>query len=89
MRPVRRGDAPKDEHGIAIAFTDHKQARDPLIVAISDHCSYCEASLDSEIAVEHVEPKDGPAGKPHLALNWDNFLLACKYWNEQSFCPHY
>ena len=34
MRPVKRGDAPKDGAGITVVFTDHKQSRDSLIKAL-------------------------------------------------------
>ncbi len=78
MRPVKRGDTPKDLSGVAVVFTKHTQSRDSLIKAIGDFCSYCENALHSDIDVEHVQPKDG---KPLLALTWDNFLLACKYCN--------
>lgn len=71
MRPIERGPAP----GV---FTDHKDARDPLIQRIGDYCSYCENALPSGIDVEHVRPK---SLNPDVALNWPNFLLACGHCN--------
>ena len=78
MRPVTRGDAPKDANGVTIAFKEHGDARDYLIRQIGDYCSYCEVALHSGIDVEHVQPK-----KWHLDLEttWTNFLLACDYCN--------
>ena len=31
----------------------------------------------TNLAVEHIQPKDGPYGHPHLIGRWANFLLAC------------
>jgi hypothetical protein len=31
----------------------------------------------TQLAVEHIQPKDGPHGQPHLIGRWGNFLLAC------------
>ena len=81
MRPVKRGAAPTDAAGNPVVFAEYKDARDPLIKAIGDYCSYCENALHSSIDIEHVQPKKGKAGRPDLELVWDNFLLACDYCN--------
>jgi hypothetical protein len=67
--------------GQPLVFTDYKQARDPLTARIGDYCSYCEMPCNEGPDVEHVQPKGGKAGKPHLKLVWDNFLLGCIYCN--------
>jgi uncharacterized protein (TIGR02646 family) len=59
------------------AFTDYKQAREPLISAIGDYCSYCETPCQT--AVEHVLPWEGKHAA--LELAWKNFLLACNSCN--------
>jgi len=41
------------------------------------YCSYCERRVVTNLAVEHIQPKDGPHGHPHLIGRWENFLLAC------------
>lgn len=81
MRPVNRGDVPTDANGNPVRFSAYGQARDPLIAAIGDFCSYCETALHSTIDVEHVQPKKGVAGRPDLELAWENFLLACSTCN--------
>ena len=78
MRPVVRGDAPADETGLPITFTDYKQARDALIARMGDYCSYCEIALPSEVDVEHMLPK---SLHEKLELEWSNFLLACSNCN--------
>lgn len=78
MRPVLRGDPPKDSHGNPIPFRDYKEARDPLIDRMGDDCSYCEIPLLATADVEHIQPK---SSNPSLALTWENFLLACSSCN--------
>lgn len=78
MRPVDRGDVPKDENDDPVEYDDYKDARDDLIERMGDYCSYCEISLHSQIDVEHVVPK---SLDPTLELEWTNFLLACKNCN--------
>ena len=80
MRPIRRGDAPK-------TYTDYSSAKNDLIDRfssgwhneryIASYCSYCERKIDTNLAVEHIQPKDGECGYPELKLIWSNFLLAC------------
>ena len=55
----------------------YQEARADLIARLGEYCSYCEMQLDASLAVEHVQPKDGLAGRPDLGLSWDNFLLGC------------
>ena len=78
MRPVNRGEWPKDADGKNIPFADYSDARDDLIRRIGDYCSYCEICLHGSIAVEHVRPK---TPQPALEREWTNFLLACNYCN--------
>jgi uncharacterized protein (TIGR02646 family) len=78
MRPVDRGDRPKDAAGNDVPFTHYREARDDLISRIDDYCSYCEVCLHSSIAVEHVRPKKP---QPALEREWTNLLLACDICN--------
>lgn len=78
MRPVERGDVPRDSSGAEILFNEYGDARDPLIGRIGDYCSYCEVALHSSVHVEHVQPK---SKRGHLEKTWSNFLLACDYCN--------
>ena len=84
MRPVSKGDWPKNPDGTEIKYTEYAKARGELIKRLGEYCSYCEMHLDASLAVEHVQPK-----KPHGAtavmtdreLDWHNFLLACQNCN--------
>ena len=78
MRPITRGEAPKDTNGTMIVFKVYGDARDSLIGRIGDFCSYCEVALHSSIDVEHVQPKKF---HPELETTWGNFLFACNYCN--------
>jgi uncharacterized protein (TIGR02646 family) len=72
MRPVTKGNCPQ-ENGVDVVFAEYGEARQHLIDRVGDFCSYCEIQITNP-AVEHVQPKNHNAG---LALDWDNFLLAC------------
>lgn len=82
MRPIRRNAAPQNRD-----YTDYTDAKPDLIsrfskgefggLHVGSYCSYCERKIETSLAVEHIEPKDGPDGKPALKGRWDNFLLAC------------
>lgn len=43
MRPVSRGQRPKDADGNPVGFITYQQARGPLINRLGEFCSYCEA----------------------------------------------
>jgi hypothetical protein len=62
-------------------FTEYRHARDPLVARLGDYCSYCEMPCSEGPDVEHVRPKGGRVGQPHLELAWENFLLGCVYCN--------
>lgn len=68
MRPVARGAAPKD------LFRQYRDAFEPLRTRLGSFCSYCERPIQTHLAVEHVQSQARHSG---LALEWDNFLLAC------------
>ena len=70
MRPVDKGYAPR-------AYTDYGQARHDLAEKIGYYCSYCEMKVLQSIEVEHILPQN----KGGAVLDWDNFLLSCKYCN--------
>ncbi|WP_439840676.1 HNH endonuclease [Aeromonas veronii] len=72
MRPVRKGGSP-----IAGDFNKYEDAKVDLMSRLGRYCSYCERKIDTQLAVEHIEPKDGKFGRPDLENRWSNFLLAC------------
>ncbi|PZD72820.1 hypothetical protein C1752_03287 [Acaryochloris thomasi RCC1774] len=67
MRPVERGDAPQ-------TFSDYRAAKPFLVNRLGDYCSYCERPIKTNLAVEHVRPKNL---YPELREDWGNFLLGC------------
>lgn len=70
MRPVKKGISTK-------IYSHYSKARDDLFNKIGMYCSYCEMRLANMAEIEHVVPvANGGDG-----LNWDNFLLSCKYCN--------
>ena len=84
MRPVERGDRPRDDQGAEITFESYQQARKALIKRLGEYCSYCEVHLDASLAVEHIRPKKPPGAATTLRdreLDWGNFLLACTNCN--------
>lgn len=78
MRPVNRGEIPKNEDGTDKIYTVYGQAKDDLRDRLSSFCSYCEMNIDNQPDIEHVSPK---SKNPDLETSWDNFLLACKTCN--------
>ena len=70
MRPVDKGVAPN-------VYTDYGDARHDLAARIGYYCSYCEMAVKNMIEVEHVHPFANGGAK----LDWNNFLLGCKYCN--------
>lgn len=72
MRPVRKGSSPTQGD-----FNKYEDAKPDLISRLGGYCSYCERRVPTNLAVEHLEPKDGEHGKPALKNKWSNFLLAC------------
>ncbi|MCK5538303.1 MAG: HNH endonuclease [Bacteroidales bacterium] len=70
MRPVEKGDAPK-------IYNKYGDARHDLAGIIGYYCSYCEMKVKNSIEVEHILPRN-QGGEP---VDWDNFLLSCKYCN--------
>ena len=78
MRPVNRGDIPKNEDGTDKIYTKYGQAKDDLRNRLGSFCSYCEMNIDNQPDIEHISPK---SKNPELETTWDNFLLACKPCN--------
>lgn len=72
MRPVVRGDSPQ-----AVDFVNYRDAFGELAARIGMFCSYCERRIATQLAVEHIQPKNGPHGRPDLERRWENFLLGC------------
>ena len=67
MRPVDRGGAPA-------AYAEYQDAGPDLRGRLGDYCSYCERRIETNLAVEHIQPK---SVVPALITDWANFLLAC------------
>ncbi|MBD2270943.1 HNH endonuclease [Anabaena sp. FACHB-1391] len=67
MRPVDKGSA-------AITYSKYQDAQNDLIERIGDYCSYCERQIETNLAVEHIQPK---SKVPTLCNEWSNFLLGC------------
>lgn len=70
MRPVDKGDAPR-------TYTAYGDARDDLLDRLGTYCSYCEMSIKNMPEVEHIIPRANGGAE----LEWENFLLSCKYCN--------
>lgn len=70
MRPVKKRPAPK-------SYSHYRAARNDLCEQIGWYCSYCEMLVTNMIEVEHVIPVHNGGGE----LDWDNFLLSCRYCN--------
>ena len=83
LRPIRRGVSPTGNE----THSPYKLAKPYLIDKLSSgwsngrhiasYCSYCERKIDTNLAVEHIQPKNGEFGHPELEFTWSNFLLAC------------
>lgn len=67
MRPVDRGAAPAD-------YARYQAAGPDLQSRLGDYCSYCERQIETNLAVEHIQPK---SLAPALETTWTNFLLGC------------
>lgn len=70
MRSVAKGDALN-------SYSNYKGARNDLAARIGWFCSYCEMSVHNMIEVEHIRP----INKGGEELDWENFLLSCRYCN--------
>ncbi len=78
MRPIQRGDVPKNKDGTEKVFNPYGLARGPLIDRLGQYCSFCESRCGSDLAVEHKLSQHFHKDKEHC---WDNFLLACRNCN--------
>ena len=70
MRPVDKGASPR-------SYTRYADARHDLAARLGYYCSYCEMKLFNSIEIEHIVPQS----KGGAVVDWDNFLLSCKYCN--------
>ena len=71
MRPIERGASP-----IVGDYGDYRAAFVELQARLGPYCSYCERRIPTQLAVEHIQPKDANL-YPHLIGRWDNYLLGC------------
>ncbi|MEM7518986.1 MAG: HNH endonuclease [Planctomycetota bacterium] len=60
-----------------VDFEDYADAKVDLVSRLGLFCSYCERPIKTNLAVEHIQPKKGPFGRPDLRGRWENFLLGC------------
>jgi uncharacterized protein (TIGR02646 family) len=67
MRPVDKGAAPA-------VYARYQDAEPDLQMRLGDYCSYCERQIETNLAVEHIQPK---SHMPALRNEWSNFLLSC------------
>ena len=70
MRPIDKGDSPQ-------VFTNYQDAKQPLTNRLGTYCSFCERRIPTNLAVEHILPKDESLPYAHLRNEWTNFLLSC------------
>lgn len=82
MRPVVK------EELIRYNTEDYGVMRNHLLGQLGSYCSYCEAPISNDSAVEHKAPKLGEEpitnkrrGFPEYATQWRNLLLACQTCN--------
>lgn len=70
MRPINRGGSPQ-------IFVNYQDAKPFLVGRLGTYCSFCERRIPTNLAVEHILPKDEALPYAHLRNEWTNFLLAC------------
>jgi hypothetical protein len=75
MRPVVKN--PVDSYNKG----DYNVMRNQLLVQLGSYCSYCEAPISNDSAVEHKVPKSEKDGCPSNETQWRNLLLACQTCN--------
>lgn len=61
----------------------HKDIKKLLVQMFSGKCAYCESKIThiDYGHIEHFRPKRGTSGRPELAFEWSNLLLACGICN--------
>jgi uncharacterized protein (TIGR02646 family) len=61
----------------------HREVKDSLAEMFKGKCAYCESKITHVDYgnIEHFRPKRGPHGRPDLAFEWNNMLLACGVCN--------
>lgn len=83
MRPLERGASPTTVdpatgNSVPVAFPTYRHARPHLRKAVGGYCCYCEITLTSTLAVEHIVAK---TPSPGLIVTWSNLLLVCNNCN--------
>jgi uncharacterized protein (TIGR02646 family) len=73
----------KSERTRAEAKYRHVEIKQALVRMFQGKCAYCESKITHiEYGhIEHFRPKRGPRGRPDLAFEWTNLLLACGVCN--------
>ena len=63
------------------------EVRQTLVAMFHGKCAYCESRITHVDYghIEHYRPKAGPSGRPDLAFEWSNLLLACGICNGASY----
>jgi len=70
MRAVDKGNSTK-------VYAKYGDALVDLTDRLGHYCSYCEMGVNNMIEIEHVHPVHNGGAE----LEWNNFLLSCKYCN--------
>lgn len=70
MRPIDRGNA-------SSTYANYQDAKPDLVKRLGTYCSYCERRVTTNLAIEHILPKDENLPYSHLRNEWTNFLLGC------------
>jgi uncharacterized protein (TIGR02646 family) len=70
MRPIDKGASPQ-------VFINYQDAKPFLADRLGTYCSFCERRIPTNLAVEHILPKDEDLPYAHLRNEWTNFLLSC------------
>lgn len=78
MRPISRGEIPKNKDGTDYIPERFQVYRGHLIKRLGTYCNYCERPMSHSIAVEHIQPK---SKKAELEVTWANLLLCCTNCN--------
>lgn len=73
----------KSKRKRAEAKYHHKEIKNALVQMFYGKCAYCESKITHTDYghIEHFRPKRGMRGRPDLAFDWENLLLACGVCN--------
>lgn len=75
MRPVNKQQIAQYNNA------DYDVLRTYLLEQLGSYCSYCEAPISNDSAVEHKVPQSANRGFPAYNTQWRNLLVACQSCN--------